>query len=55
MNTSIEGRFRHFTPKSVQALGKESSQVILKCLHLKQSGAREGMFFSWAESLFIRI
>ena len=52
-NTSIEGRFRHFTPKSRQERGKAGSQVILKCLHLKQSGALEGIFTSRAESLSI--
>jgi len=51
-NTSMEGRFLHFIPKSEQDLGKEVSQVIPKCLHLKQSGARSGIF---EESLFIRI
>jgi len=52
INTSMEGRFLHFIPKSAQDLGKDVSQVILKCLHLKQSGARSGIF---EESLFIRI
>jgi hypothetical protein len=29
-NTSCEGRFRHFIPKTRQDRGKEASQVILK-------------------------
>ena len=42
-NTSIEGRFLHFTPKSRQERGKAGSQVILKCLQRKQSGALSGI------------
>jgi phosphotransferase system enzyme I (PtsI) len=40
-------------PKSVQARGKAGSQVTLKCLHLRQSGARSGIAVSGAGSSFI--
>ena len=52
---SIEGRFLHFKPKSVQERGKAGSHVTRKCLHRRQSGARSGIIVSWAGSGFIGI
>ena len=51
----MEGRFRHLMPKSRQDLGKAGSQVILKCLHFRQSGARSGISSSGNVSAFICI
>jgi hypothetical protein len=39
-NTTMLGIRLLFTPKTVQARGKAASQVTLKWMHFRQSGAR---------------